>query len=155
MTINATLLYIIKDGKILLIYKKRGFGAGKWNGPGGKIEDGEDPMDAAVRETEEETGLMPKSVIGIGTIDFYMGQSEKPDFAVRIFNASDFSGSVRETEEAIPRWFDTAEIPYNQMLPDDEIWIPLMLRGKKFNGKFYFADHAGTVIINHEISMVE
>ena len=35
--IDATLLYVVRDGEILLIYKKRGIGAGKLNGAGGKV----------------------------------------------------------------------------------------------------------------------
>ena len=41
--VRATLLFVIQEGRILLIHKKRGFGRGKINGPGGKIESGETP----------------------------------------------------------------------------------------------------------------
>lgn len=37
----ATLCYLLKDDQVLLAMKKRGFGEGKWNGPGGKVEKGE------------------------------------------------------------------------------------------------------------------
>ena len=40
---HATIMFIIRDGQILLIEKKRGLGAGKINGPGGKIDPGETP----------------------------------------------------------------------------------------------------------------
>jgi 8-oxo-dGTP diphosphatase len=53
----ATLLFVVRDGEILLIRKKRGLGAGKINGPGGRIEPGETALDAAVRETREELGI--------------------------------------------------------------------------------------------------
>ena len=51
---RATLLFVIRGGEILFIHKKRGLGAGKINGPGGRIEPGETPEQAAIRETEEE-----------------------------------------------------------------------------------------------------
>src|SRR4029079_6250419 len=54
---RATLLFVVKDGQILLIRKKRGLGAGKINGPGGRIEPGESAIEAAVRETREELGI--------------------------------------------------------------------------------------------------
>ena len=56
---DAVLCFIIHDGKILLIRKKKGLGAGKVNAPGGRIESGESPEDAALRECREEVGLIP------------------------------------------------------------------------------------------------
>ena len=50
----ATLMFIIQGDSVLLIRKKRGLGAGKINGPGGKVEGDETPLDCAIRETEEE-----------------------------------------------------------------------------------------------------
>ena len=52
----ATLCFVIRDGQILLIHKKRGLGAGKINGPGGRIESGETAEQGAIRETQEEVG---------------------------------------------------------------------------------------------------
>jgi 8-oxo-dGTP diphosphatase len=49
----ATLVFVVKDGRILLIRKKRGLGAGKINAPGGRLEAGEAPIEGAVREVQE------------------------------------------------------------------------------------------------------
>ncbi|MEO1370466.1 MAG: NUDIX domain-containing protein, partial [Acidobacteriota bacterium] len=49
-TDRATLVFVIDGGRILLIRKKRGLGAGKVNGPGGRLEAGETPVQCAVRE---------------------------------------------------------------------------------------------------------
>ena len=57
--VRATLMFIIDEAKreVLLIRKKRGLGAGKINGPGGKIDPGETSLECAVRETQEELGV--------------------------------------------------------------------------------------------------
>src|SRR3989338_652098 len=68
---NAVLCFIVKNGKTLLIRKKRGFGQGKLIAPGGRIESGETPEDAAVREFEEETGIRVKNPEKIAEIEFY------------------------------------------------------------------------------------
>lgn len=44
-----TLIIVRNEDEILLGFKKRGFGVGKWNGFGGKVETGESITDAAVR----------------------------------------------------------------------------------------------------------
>ena len=53
----ATLVFVIRDGRILLINKKTGLGKGKVNGPGGKVDPGETPESCAVRECQEELGI--------------------------------------------------------------------------------------------------
>ena len=50
----ATLVFVLRDNEVLLIRKKRGLGAGKINGPGGKLEAGETPRQCALREVREE-----------------------------------------------------------------------------------------------------
>ena len=69
----ATLMFIIDEprGRVLLIRKKRGLGAGKINGPGGKLDPGETPEQCAVRETQEElhvTALEPVLTTGLFSV---------------------------------------------------------------------------------------
>lgn len=152
--IKGTLCYIITEGKILLIRKKRGLGEGLYNGAGGKIEEGETPESGAVREFVEETGVMPLNPEHRGTVAFYFGQNQQPDWMVHIFISTKFKGEAIVTEEAEPVWIDLDKIPYKEMWPDDAIWMPLMLQGKKFMGKFYF-DETGKDLKNHEIISLE
>ncbi|MEM4548010.1 MAG: NUDIX domain-containing protein, partial [Thermofilaceae archaeon] len=46
MTAHAVLCFLLRDGEVLLIRKKKGFGAGKLVGVGGRIEPGETPEEA-------------------------------------------------------------------------------------------------------------
>ena len=69
-TEHATLLFVVRDGRVLLIRKKRGLGAGKINGPGGRIDDGETPAEAAVREVHEELCITPTQVRQHGELLF-------------------------------------------------------------------------------------
>ncbi|MBS3052973.1 MAG: 8-oxo-dGTP diphosphatase [Candidatus Aenigmarchaeota archaeon] len=149
---DVTLLYVIKDGRILLIKSKRGISEGKWNGPGGHVEEGESPADAAIRETIEETGVTPLGIKHVGRNEFYIGG--ECAMKAHIFVARDFSGETKETEEGIPNWFSLDAIPLNEMWPDDEIWIPVMLEGKKFSGKFYY-DEGYKNMINYEIEEIK
>ena len=51
---------LIKNGKVLLLLRSKGWKTGHWGPPGGHIDPGESPKQAAVRETHEESGLTVK-----------------------------------------------------------------------------------------------
>jgi 8-oxo-dGTP diphosphatase len=136
--ILATLLFIVKDGKILLIEKKRGIGAGKVNGPGGKIDPGESPLECAIRETQEELLITPLAPRKMGELWFSM--THIPDIHCHVFMAEDFTGVPCETDEAVPLWTAIDGIPYERMWEDDRHWLPQMIAGETFLGKFRFHD---------------
>ena len=134
----ATLVFVIKEGRILLIRKKRGLGEGKINGPGGKLDPGETLEQCAIRETQEELHITPGKLFyhGDNCFQFTNGYS----IHVHIYSTHNYKGTPTETEEAIPLWFDIENIPYEEMWADDIIWIPYMLAGKRFTGRFLFDD---------------
>lgn len=131
-----------QKGQVLLCYKKRGFGAGKWNGPGGKVKQGESARDCAIRETKEETGIIPRNIVEAGYIDFVHPQGmEEKNTRCYIFTVLEFSGTLHETAECKPQWFSLQEIPYNQMWDDDKYWYPEMLLGVNIKKCIYFDKH--------------
>ncbi|MDA0577478.1 MAG: 8-oxo-dGTP diphosphatase [Verrucomicrobia bacterium] len=135
---RATLLFIIRDGQILLIHKKRGLGAGNINGPGGRIEPGETALAGAIRETEEEVGVTPTGVEPGGELFFQFVDGLA--LHVTVYRATDYTGALRETDEAMPIWFAVDAIPYPRMWADDIHWLPLLLEGQPFIGHFLFDD---------------
>lgn len=146
-----TLVMIEKDSRILLGMKKRGFGAGRWNGFGGKVEGEESLFQAARRETLEESEVEVIELEERGIIDFeFKGKSEILE--VHIFKAVDWQGEPKETEEMSPKWFNTSEIPYEKMWADDKYWLPLFLQGKKFKGRFLFDEN--DQVLSHELEEV-
>lgn len=133
---HATIVFIVKDGQILLIEKKRGLGAGKINGPGGKIEPGETPLEGAIRETQEELLITPHAPRKLGELRFSM--SHCPDILCHVYRADDFTGTPTETDEAVPVWTALDAIPYDRMWEDDRHWLPLLLDERSFLGRFVF-----------------
>jgi 8-oxo-dGTP diphosphatase len=141
----ATLVFVVKDGSVLLIRKKRGLGAGKINAPGGRLEPGETPLEAAIRETREEVCITPLDLThaGVNLFQFVDGYS----IHVHVFLARDYAGEPKETDEATPLWAPVEAIPYEEMWEDDRLWIPLVLDGVRFSGRYVFdgdrmLDHA-------------
>jgi len=131
---------LIREGdKILLGLKKRGFGQGRWNGFGGKVEQGENITDALEREVLEESSLTVKKAREMGVINFYFEDKNlQPE--VHIFLITDWEGEPKETEEMCPEWFDIKAIPYKRMWPADKKWLEFFLAGHKFEGNIFFKD---------------
>ncbi|OJI07604.1 hypothetical protein BK004_00755 [bacterium CG10_46_32] len=145
-------LVIINDGeRVLLGLKKRGFGEGKWNGFGGKVEAGETIEDAAARELKEEAGIIPIDLRKVALFEFLF-DDDTEDTRVHFFCASSFTGEPQETEEMRPRWFLHDEIPFNDMWVDNEHWFPHFLTGKFFHGTFLFKDTS--TLIDHKINVI-
>lgn len=136
---ETTLLLLKKENKLLLAMKKRGFGKGKYNGVGGKIEPGETPEMAMIRETQEEIFVTPTEYSKVGEIEFiefYKGNKENIVF--HLYLATKWEGEPKESEEMKPEWFKLNNIPYDKMFQDDKYWLPLVLEGKKVKGFFEF-----------------
>ena len=134
----ATLLFVIDGDNILLIRKKRGLGAGKINGPGGKLDPDETLMQCAVREVQEEVGVTPVDPYPAGELRFQF--TDGYSIHVHVFIAEKYHGEPIETDEALPIWFNRNAIPYEEMWADDIIWLPRVLQGQSVQGKFVFKD---------------
>lgn len=143
---RATLTFVVRDGRILLIHKKRGLGAGKINGPGGRLEPGETPDACAVREVQEELCVTPVGLSRRGRLQFQFADGHSIE--AQVFTAVDCQGTPRETGEAIPLWFALDALPYDRMWADDRLWMPLMLAGRTFHGRFLFD---GDRMLHHEV----
>jgi mutator protein MutT len=136
----CTLLFLCRGDEILLAMKKRGFGAGRWNGVGGKIELAETEEQALVRECQEEIEVTPTKFEKVAVLDF-----EFPDGTVdmqgNVYFATAWQGEPQETEEMAPKWCKISEIPYDDMWQNDIIWLPQVLKGKKLAAHFTFDHH--------------
>jgi mutator protein MutT len=134
---TCTLLFLVKNDEILLAMKKRGFGAGRWNGVGGKVEQDETIEQALVRECQEEIGVTPQKFTKIAIHDFAFPDG-LTDMQVHAYFCEKWHGTPKETEEMAPKWFKKSKIPYEQMWQDDIVWLPLVLNGKKLKTRFVF-----------------
>jgi len=134
-----TLCMVHQHPRVLLGMKKRGFGAGRWNGFGGKLAEGETIEDAALREIVEEVGITPKSLEKRGIIEFEF-KGTPGILEVHIFHVDSFRGEPHESEEMKPQWFHVNDIPFHDMWPDDIHWMPLFLEGRRFRGRFLFGE---------------
>lgn len=133
---RAVLLFLFRGNEVLLMRKKRGLGAGKINAPGGRIDPGETPEQAAVRETREEVGLSARGIREAGQLFFQFADGHS--IHCTVFTGREWEGALVETDEADPFWVARDAVPFDQMWADDRHWFPALLRGAPFRGYFTF-----------------
>lgn len=106
---------VVKDGKVLTGTRLKGKGIGLIGGPGGHVEDGESPKQAAVRETFEEFGIKPRKLVKIGS-KLELGDEAVNDNAEHlrstIYLCTDFNGEPEcdGVEMARPMWRDLNDL---------------------------------------------
>ena len=134
--------------QVLLGRKKKGLGLGNIVGLGGKLEPGESALEAAVREVEEESGLIvtPDALTPMGVLTYLF--PHKPAWSQRstVFVADRWSGSPRESDELNPEWFSIADLPVEEMWDDARHWLPGVLAGVPIEATFTFGEDLATVV---------
>ena len=150
MVIEATICHVIRDRRLLLKKATRGISVGKWNAPGGKLEPGETPERCARREVAEETGLRVSRLFHHGSLTFVMDGGRTLHTRAQVFSAHDAKGRARSSVEGEVRWYPIDKLPEAQMWEDDKFWVPLVLRGIRFDAKFTY-DEANRHVIGFSI----
>ncbi len=134
--------------------KKRGFGVGKWNGIGGKVNPDETIEAAALRELGEEIGIESKEehLESMGVMRF---RSKNPNlnWDMHVYFLKQWQGEPSESEEMRPRWYDTGRLPFESMWVDDKHWLPHLLNGNKLNADFLFNED-GNDILDMKIEII-
>ena len=154
MALKLSLVFVFREGQVLLGLKKRGFGQGLWNGFGGKMQAGETILQGALRELQEESGLIGENLEKVAILSFHFEKdlAKYTELEVHVFKTDLFEGEVVESDEMMPKWYEISQIPYKEMWPDDVYWYPLMFAGKLFLGDFKFKDEK--TLISHELTEV-
>lgn len=94
---------VVQDGRFLCGTRLKG---GSVGGPGGHMEAGESPEDAAIRETREEFGITPKDLMPVA----FLSDLKPPYCPSHVFLCTDFDGSIRCADgEMTSPGFITAE----------------------------------------------
>jgi len=138
----ATLCYAVKENKTLMIYrnkKKNDYHEGKWNGLGGKFEQGETPEECAIREMKEETGLDVIKMNLKGFISFPMFDKVE-DWYVFLFVIDEFKGELIDSPEGRLEWIDNDRLLNLNLWEGDKIFIPWLFQEGFFSAKFNYTD---------------
>lgn len=105
---EAAVMLIIKDGKILAVSRRHD--KTKFGLPGGKLEPGETPSAAAIRECFEETDVLVKKCVFIYRRDEMRERPEGEDFHTYCFYALEWEGEPKNSEEGEVAWLTEDEL---------------------------------------------
>jgi ADP-ribose pyrophosphatase YjhB (NUDIX family) len=138
---HATVCFLTKENKILLGMKTKKIGAGCWNGYGGGVEKNETNEEAAIRELWEESGgvtTLPKHLEKIAIVSFHNTKSDGETFVCKVhfYLVHAWDGEIKESGEMIhPTWFNIHHLPFDEMMPADQYFLPLALSGQKITAE--------------------
>ncbi len=119
--IEVVAAVIVEGGKVFATQRGYGDYKGGWEFPGGKIEDGETPEQAIIREIEEELATTIRVDQFLSTIDY-----DYPTFhlTMHCFLCSVVSGNLQLLEHQSSKWLDASNLADVDWLPADTTLLP-------------------------------
>jgi len=151
MVYRVCVTYLLREvegrTEVLLGRKKTGLGVGYHVGLGGKLEGDETPVLAAVREIEEESGVVVDAadLEPRGELLYLFPHREAWSQRSTVFVARRWRGDPVETDELDPAWHDLGSLPLDEMWDDAARWLPGVLAGGRVARTYSFAADLATV----------
>ncbi len=140
--IFASLCYVRRGGKTLMIHRvkrENDMHQGKWNGLGGKFISGESPEECAIREIQEESGLLATRMELKGLLTFPQFANNE-DWYAFVFVVHEYEGELVESEEGYLAWIPDSELLGLNLWEGDRVFIPWLEQAGFFSAKFYYRE---------------
>lgn len=127
MISQRVLCFLEREGRVLLLHRRRQPNAGMWNAVGGRMEPGEDPFAACLREVREETGLaIAEPSLRVLLVVTVRRTGEV--WVIYVFRAAAPPGPVTSSAEGELRWVAPNELKGLRTPADIPLIVPLVLR---------------------------
>ena len=142
--ILATLVYVVKDDQVLMIHRNQRLDDlhfDKYNGLGGKFEEGESPRQCAIRELKEESGLDAHKLTLKGHILFPKFDKHGRDWLVFIYTVQEFKGElIKLNHEGELKWIPKNKILELNLWEGDKQFLPHVFSNSTFEGVIVYQD---------------
>lgn len=150
----ATLVYLVCDNRTLMIHrvsKEGDLHAGKYNGLGGKFEEGERPIDCARREFLEESGLQLKHLNLKGLLYFPKFDKLLRDWRVFVYKATHYEGElIAQSAEGVLKWIPNEDVLDLNLWDGDQYFLPYIYNHSMFDGVISYRDGD---LVDHKITV--
>lgn len=147
-----TLIWLLFDDEMLMLNRLKKPNMGLWNGVGGKVEANETPLQSAIRETREETGIQISHLDYRGTIFFENGKfTDEMHVYFHRLSSKPLKHTPIQTDEGVLQWqkIDWVLNPGNVgVAPNISYFLPSMLRGDVFEHHFRYE---GAQLIDYQV----
>jgi 8-oxo-dGTP diphosphatase len=107
-------------GRLLVVLRANEPGRGRWSLPGGRVEPGELPADAAAREVAEETGLQVAigTLLGVVDREYVDADGRSVTLEIHDYAARVVGGELSAGDDAVDvRWMSAAELAAAPLAP--------------------------------------
>jgi len=125
-TVVGAMCFVLRDGHVLLLHRNHPPFQGRWDGPGGLVEFGETPAEAAVREVYEESGLTITNVEPRAHLLLY-NQDRQLTVSSFLFVATATEAELAASEEGLPEWIPLERVHDSNLIGFVHITLPLVL----------------------------
>lgn len=129
---ESVLCYLEKNDMYLMLYrnkKKNDINSLKWIGLGGKIEEGETPEEALIREIKEESGLNLVNYEKRGIVHF---KDTNYTETMHLYTSNDFEGVIKECDEGTLSWIPKEEVLNLKIWEGDKVFLKLLINNSPY-----------------------
>jgi 8-oxo-dGTP diphosphatase len=123
----TTLVYVMHDGQMLMMHRRKQPNLGQWTAPGGKIELHESPAECAIRELQEETGLVARGQPRLRVIATETSPRANWQWLMFIYLVTDFKGQLGHCAEGDLAWIPVEQVPDLPIPQADAIFYPYVV----------------------------
>ncbi|MBN1888465.1 MAG: NUDIX domain-containing protein [Thermoflexales bacterium] len=146
--LTHVLCFLTRGKRVLMLHRNKAPNRGLWNGVGGRIEPGEAPLAACLREVREESGYVLSTARFAGLLTWQ--GFELPPGGLYLFTAPAPAGNPVSCEEGILRWQPRAWVLSSpQVVANIHIFGPAVLDGAPLQA--YHFEYGNGQIVHHEL----
>ncbi len=149
--ILSTLCYAERDGQVLMLHRAKEPNFGLWTAPGGKLEWDESPVECAIREMQEETGLVVERPALRGVIT-EVSPVEHYQWMMFVFVAPRFAGQVGQCREGELAWIPIDRVLQLPIPQADAVFFPRIITPSAgvYQAKFIYDEQIRLVRVVEE-----